>query len=171
MIVFFLVGLWHGASWLFVLWGLGNGALIVLERVWLLRWLQRAWLPVQHGWALLVTMVSLAFFRAGNVEQGWSLLKALAGLAAGSGQIHNPALYLNGQLVLALALGALFAAPLYPALAGWSRRALAPRLDALPAAAQAALALPGMLGLAALLVVSAMAVAARTYTPFVYFQF
>ncbi len=40
-IVFFLCGLWHGASWTFVIWGLLHGLFLVLERLGLGRWLSR----------------------------------------------------------------------------------------------------------------------------------
>ena len=41
-IVWFLTGLWHGASWNFVLWGLYYAVLLILEKIFLLRWLDKA---------------------------------------------------------------------------------------------------------------------------------
>ena len=67
-IVFFLCGLWHGAAYTFVIWGLYHGALLVLER------LLRGWtgmrLPPLLGWAytMVAVMVGWVFFRAETVE-------------------------------------------------------------------------------------------------------
>lgn len=56
-IVWLLTGFWHGASWNFVLWGVYFGILLVLEKLFLLRWLKKLPNPLRHIYALvLVTM-------------------------------------------------------------------------------------------------------------------
>ena len=66
--VFFLCGLWHGASWNFVIWGLFHGLFLVLERRGLGRRREAAWAPLRHVYALLVVMVGWVFFRAGTLQ-------------------------------------------------------------------------------------------------------
>jgi alginate O-acetyltransferase complex protein AlgI len=61
-IVWGLTGLWHGASWNFVLWGLYYGVLIALERLFLGRLLERLPRALQHLWLLFVVMVGWALF-------------------------------------------------------------------------------------------------------------
>ncbi len=56
--VFFLCGLWHGASMNFVIWGLYFGVFLVLERVGLSAWLASWWTPLRHLYLLIVVMVS-----------------------------------------------------------------------------------------------------------------
>src|SRR6185295_9756162 len=57
VIVFFLCGLWHGAQWTFVLWGLFHGAFLVLERGPAGRGLETLWSPARHVYLMLVVMI------------------------------------------------------------------------------------------------------------------
>jgi alginate O-acetyltransferase complex protein AlgI len=52
--VFCLCGLWHGAGWNFLVWGLFHGAFLVLERTAAGRRLGAGWAPLRHAYTLLV---------------------------------------------------------------------------------------------------------------------
>ena len=67
--VFFLCGLWHGASWTFAAWGLFHGAFLVLERMKAGRMIDSLWSPVRHLYTLLVVSVGWVLFRADTVPQ------------------------------------------------------------------------------------------------------
>jgi D-alanyl-lipoteichoic acid acyltransferase DltB (MBOAT superfamily) len=72
-----LCGLWHGASWNFVLWGALHGCALVFVSLW------RRYgpsLPALLGWALTFTFVVLTdvIFRAGSVEAAWNIFQGLA---------------------------------------------------------------------------------------------
>jgi alginate O-acetyltransferase complex protein AlgI len=170
--VFFLCGLWHGASWTFVFWGFFHGAFLVVERVGLGRLLDRLWLPLRHGYALLVVVVGWVFFRAATFTQAVHFLGAMAG-QSGTAVEFSPAVYLDNAVLLALLAGPICAGPLLPLAESLRRRALAacqhsPRLsDAL----EATLAFGSVAVLAGLLLTSAMLLAAGTYNPFIYFRF
>lgn len=171
LIVFFLTGLWHGAAWRFIVWGLYHGAFLMLERFGLGRVLDRAPRPLRHLYAVLVVMVGWVFFRADSLPQALGYL----------GRMVRPqavpdiglALLINAQSLAALAAGTLFAAPLLPALmarlgvvrAGAPRPDLPPRLET-----RSVHALPVPL-LAAGFVVSVALLAASTLNPFLYFRF
>jgi alginate O-acetyltransferase complex protein AlgI len=62
IIVWFLTGLWHGASWNFILWGLYFGGLIAIERVLLSKLLQRMPTFVSHAYLLFAAIVGWAIF-------------------------------------------------------------------------------------------------------------
>jgi D-alanyl-lipoteichoic acid acyltransferase DltB (MBOAT superfamily) len=72
-----LCGLWHGASWNFVLWGTLHGCALVFVSLWR-RYGPR--LPALLGWALTFTFVVLTdvIFRAGSVEAAWHIFRGLA---------------------------------------------------------------------------------------------
>jgi len=121
--VFFLCGLWHGATWSFVIWGLFHGAFLIIERVGLLRWLERVG-PWRHLYVLLVVMVGWVFFNARDLTQATTYLSVMFGLRHGSGLEYNLGLYLNPALLLALGAGLLGSMPIIPLLRkAWERAA------------------------------------------------
>jgi alginate O-acetyltransferase complex protein AlgI len=174
VIVFFLCGLWHGASWTFVLWGLFHGSFLVLERMGLGRLLERAWAPVGHLYALLVVMVGWVFFKAETLSQALALLGAMIGLAQPSAAAYQPLINLNAEVVLMLLVGVVACLPVLPLLARFQDSLLAaPRLarGRLALAWQTAVAFTPVAALAFLFLASAMLLAAGTYNPFIYFRF
>jgi hypothetical protein len=72
-----LCGLWHGASWTFVLWGTLNGCALVICSLWR-RYCPR--LPSLLGWALTVSVVLLTgvIFRAGTLDAAWHVFRGLS---------------------------------------------------------------------------------------------
>lgn len=74
-VVWFLTGLWHGASWTFVIWGLYYGFLISLEKLFLGKLLQRLPRVFRHIYLLLIVLIGWVFFRVDNIIQGISFIK------------------------------------------------------------------------------------------------
>ncbi|OGJ71766.1 hypothetical protein A3G69_01980 [Candidatus Peribacteria bacterium RIFCSPLOWO2_12_FULL_53_10] len=64
IIVMTLAGLWHGAAWNFVLWGLYYGILLALEKIFLLDLLQKIPAVFQHLWTMLLVMMGWVLFRS-----------------------------------------------------------------------------------------------------------
>jgi alginate O-acetyltransferase complex protein AlgI len=160
--VFFLCGLWHGASWNFVIWGLLHGAFLVLERGPFGARLARAWAPVRHLYALAVVMVGWVFFRLESLPEALGYLRVMAGLGTGTGTVYHLDLYLDPEVLLALGAGIVGSMPVVPRLAAWveARAGWRPAADAL-----------GQAALLVVLVLSACGLAAGTYNPFIYFRF
>jgi alginate O-acetyltransferase complex protein AlgI len=156
--VFFLCGLWHGASWTFVIWGLFHGTFLVIERVLGMNGRGRRPSPAGHVYTLAVVVVGWVFFRADTLAGALAFLKAMAGRGGVEPTPLTVQWYLTPELLLALGAGAIGSTPWIGRLArareGWW---------AIDAAATAALSL--------LLVASVMQMAARTYNPFIYFRF
>jgi alginate O-acetyltransferase complex protein AlgI len=98
---FFLCGLWHGASWNFVIWGIYHGLFLIFEKIY--------WLDFQKCLPrfinILITfffvMFGWAVFRAESVPQIIDYLAALLGLAPGEGTV----LYLTGNIKASIAIG------------------------------------------------------------------
>lgn len=76
-LVFFLCGLWHGASWNFIVWGLFHGLFLVLERTRFHTTLSRMPGIARHSYAMLVIMIGWVFIRANSLGQAFAYLKAL----------------------------------------------------------------------------------------------
>lgn len=79
LIVFFLTGLWHGASWNFIVWGLFHGMFLVLERLGFGKVLNKLPRIFQHIYTLLIVMIAWVFFRAADLSQGLVFVKNMFG--------------------------------------------------------------------------------------------
>ena len=87
-VCFLLSGLWHGAAWTYVAWGAYNGVFLVLERLFLLRWLDRLPPLAANAFTFAVTVAGWLVFRAGSLGQAGAMLSAMlqpgrAGTVAG----------------------------------------------------------------------------------------
>ena len=156
MVVWGLTGLWHGASWNFLIWGLYFGVILIIEKLWLGKYLKKLPAAVQHIYTLFLVLVSWAIFAVEDFGQLGGYLKAMFGQAAGGGMDGNFLYYLGAYLPLLL-IGAAASTP--AAAAVWKRL---PR--------KVILVLVPILVLLGLLVSTAYLVDA-TYNPFLYFRF
>ena len=78
MVVWALTGLWHGAAWNFVLWGLLFAVLLVVEKHWLLSKLNQAkvW---NHIYVLLVVIIGFVLFNASSVKDAFTVIGGMFG--------------------------------------------------------------------------------------------
>ena len=79
-IVWGLTGLWHGASWNFVVWGLYFGVLLGIERAFLLRWLQKLPAFIQHLYLLIAVLFSWVLFVFEDIQEGVHYAKVMLGI-------------------------------------------------------------------------------------------
>ena len=165
-IVFLLTGLWHGASWNFVVWGLVHGLFLVIERAGLGRLLDRAPRLVGHLYTLVVVLMAWVFFRITDLTEAWHTILAMVGANPGDAALNPPALFVTHSTLVALAIGVLGALNVHALVGRWTGlRRTEPHL---PGGVRGALEVAGLL---LLFVGVAMAVASTTYSPFIYFRF
>ncbi len=91
LIVWFLTGLWHGASWNFVLWGLYFGNLILIEKLFLQKSMTRWPKTVRHMYLLMSVIIGWVFFEFTNLTEIMSFLRIMFG-AGGNALIDNQAI-------------------------------------------------------------------------------
>lgn len=94
-IVWSLTGLWHGASWKFVLWGLYYGLFICLEKYITKDLLQRLPNAVRHIYLLIIMLIGWVFFRTDNISWGLGFVKVMMGIGANPIINNNVLVYLN----------------------------------------------------------------------------
>lgn len=80
-VVWFLTGLWHGASWNFVLWGLYFGFLIGIEKLWLTPLLERLWRPLRHLYLLVAVLLGWVLFALTDVSEIKTYMLTMLGLS------------------------------------------------------------------------------------------
>jgi alginate O-acetyltransferase complex protein AlgI len=157
--VFALCGLWHGASWNFVIWGALHGLFLVLERALYGRQLSLLPRAIQHGYTLVVVCIGWVFFRAPDLTTAGNFLSAMIGAAGPSPASHAVSLFVTPAVQLAAAAALIFVAPLVPHLLSVS------------GAKDKARAWLGIPVTALLLVACASHLATTSYNPFIYFRF
>lgn len=108
-VVWLLTGLWHGASWNFVLWGALFGVLLMLEKLWLGVWLSRRPRFFQHLYVLLLVVISFVIFNADGLSGVRSDLAGLFGLSGLPAVSFDALYYLRsyGVLLLVCIVGAM----------------------------------------------------------------
>lgn len=79
-IVWFCTGLWHGANWTFILWGLYYGCLLLLEKLFLREKLEKLPKPISHTYTLLVVLIGWVFFMSPNITTAFSTLGKMIGI-------------------------------------------------------------------------------------------
>ena len=156
-ICFLLSGLWHGASWNFVLWGAYNGLFLTLDRLFLQQALKRCGTVIATAVTLFIVMIGWAIFRSDSLTHLATFLSALSGMTHATDTSEIPA-----EVPFALAAGVVIsllpATPIYPALiSAYDKRASL-----------------RVLTVAILVVIYVLAIARAVtvpFQPFIYFRF
>ena len=106
-VVWFLTGMWHGATVNFVLWGLYFCFFLIMEKTWLLKVLERLPRFFSHVYALVIIYFGWLLFAWEDIPKHRVYLKAMAGIGEG-GLINRETMYLlvsNAVLLLIFAVG------------------------------------------------------------------
>ena len=169
--VFFLCGLWHGASWTFIAWGLFHGFFIALERTVIGKYIAMLPRPIRHCYVLLVVMIGWVFFRAENIEYALNYIQTLFRFYSYP-YIDGVLSYaISTEFYWALTLGLIISTPAIPALSKWSVQ----KIDMLGNSAQvAAKSMHGIVWMSFMVFViiySSTALLSGTHNPFLYFRF
>ncbi len=165
LVVFLLTGLWHGAGWNFVVWGMMHGAFMLAERTRFGQWLERAPAIIARTYLLFIVLVTWVFFRCTDITTAWRFLHAMCTPGHGDPVHVHAAWYLPNDAALALAIGLFGAVGWYDRARELGRRYL--QHMSRPEVNRAARDVI-MIGLFSLVL---MAVATRAHDPFIYFRF
>ena len=159
LIVWFLTGLWHGAAWNFVIWGLYFCVLLVIEKLFLGKLLEKLPEILQHVYTMFFVIVSWVIFSWGDCVDGSGYLKTMFGLA-GKGMADQTSIYLLLSFAVLLLIAVIGSTSLPVRL--WER--LGRKNSAV------SFALTGI-GIFVILVLSVAFLVNSSYNPFLYFRF
>lgn len=173
LIVFFCTGLWHGANWTFIVWGLWHGFFIVAEDAakklfGLGKHGKNRRNPVEtvlkHLYTLLVVLIGFVIFRADNMGQAFSMIGAMfSGIRASAQTGLLLAQCLTPLTMFALLFGLVGSTPVLPMVC---RKA-----EQQTGSIYVCLRVLSYVGALVLLLVDILHLSAASYVPFIYFQF
>lgn len=111
-IVWFCTGLWHGANWTFILWGLYYGCLLLLEKFFLREKLEKLPKPISHIYTLLVVLIGWVFFMSPNITTAFTTLGKMIGIGATT-FANNQAKFMLKSYFILFALAILLSTKVY----------------------------------------------------------
>ncbi len=160
LVVWMLTGFWHGAAWNFVLWGLYFAFFLMIEKLWLLKRLERS-RYLSHIYTLFLVMISFVIFHGESMGQVVSDLAGLVG-AGGIPLVSAEAVYYLRSFGVVLLAGGIGATPFVSAFFR--------KISENPAGGKI-LNLAEPFGLAGLLLIMTAYLVDGSFNPFLYFRF
>lgn len=159
IIVWMLTGFWHGASWNFVAWGLYYGAILIIEKVFLLKIVEKMPKFVRHIYTMFFVIIGWVLFSFDSFKRGAEFIAGMFGLG-GYSVINKEFIYLllnNLVLLVILVIG--------------STDIPKKCMERLAAKNNNGFRVLGIIGLETILAICVAYLVASTYNPFLYFRF
>ena len=161
-VVWLLTGIWHGANWTFIVWGVYFGVILIIEKfTGLDKWLAKSKV-VGHFYTLFLVLISWVFFRANSLGDAVSYLKYMFGMQDAALTTPLTHLYFSENIMI-LIIGILAALP----FSKWAKRWY--HMESVTI--QKVMKLLGMVALVILFFTSVSYLVKGTYNPFIYFNF
>ena len=157
LIVWFLTGAWHGASWNFILWGLYFGIVLIIEKMFLLKVLEKLPKIFRHIYSILLILVSWVIFAFEDLSKVFEYIKAMF---ANNVIYNNEALYYLKNYLFIIAIGILCSLPIWKKLKEKIDKKENRWLDILTS-----------FGYLAIFLLSTASLVTDSFNPFLYFRF
>ena len=168
-LIFLLCGLWHGANWTFIVWGLYHGLFLVIERLGLSRMIYKT--PYIFGWlyTIFVVICGWVIFRAATLEGALKYFKSMLGLAQTNGiGRYSIYMYLENDVLIALFFGLIACSPFIKNIILLKVNIANSLQDSLSVSIWRYLVI---LSLLLIFIFSSASIAGGNYNPFIYFRF
>ena len=158
-IVFVLTGIWHGANFTFLIWGLFHGALLIVERLFLGRILENnRHKIINHLYTIFAVMIAWVIFRSDNIYQAGSIIGGLFDFAGDNFRFIS---FLSMKLILFIIIGIALCGPVQRKFGQWYKYSCKEKW----------VMNTDLVIQVGLFVLSVLSLIGDTYNPFIYFQF
>ncbi len=157
LIVWFLTGAWHGASWNFILWGVYFGIVLILEKAFLLKVLEKLPKIVGHIYSIILILVSWAIFAFEDLAKVVEYIKAMF---INQSLYNSEALYYLKNYGFIIVIGIICCVPLWKKLKEKIDKKNSVVLETITS-----------IGYVAILVLSTASLVTDSFNPFLYFRF
>lgn len=159
LVVWFLTGLWHGAAWNFIIWGLLFGILLILEKTIFKKIIEKIPKIIKHIFVLLIVMISFVIFSGNKMEDIIMQILGLFGIGT-AGVVSTVSIHYLKSYLIILLVGIIGSTPLI--------KKLAEKLEN---------KFPKIINIAEILLITALLILCTSYiidgsfNPFLYFRF
>lgn len=158
-VTFILLGLWHGADWKYIAFGVIHGFFMVLERIKNGRIIDYMPKPFRNLYTLTVVFISWIVFRSENLNYAFSYLKTLFGWTKQEIIFQQTEYFLRPEIIFIILVGIICSTPIFSYLGRFEKN-FNPWFKMIR-----------LFGLCCLILLITIAVASQTYNPFLYFRF
>ncbi len=165
-VVWFLTGFWHGAAWNFMFWGLYFGVLLVIEKFFLLKHMERMPKILTHGYVLLASVISFVIFDAVDMQAAFAYVGAMFGLR-GIPLVTGETLYYLRSNAILLVFAVIGATPM---VKQWANKVMNANWTTGTVGASVAMGVEFIV-LIGLFIVSTAFLVDGSFNPFLYFRF
>ena len=160
-IVWALTGIWHGANWTFVIWGLMFGIMLIIEKLFLTKHLEKMPSILQRIYVLFTVMISFIIFNANSIGEAWNNIIGLFG-ANGESLINASTVYYLKSYLVVLVIAIIGSTPLLKNI-----------IEKLKTKTNAnkIINLLEPIAMASILIIVTASLLDNSYNPFLYFRF
>ena len=160
-IVWALTGIWHGANWTFVIWGLMFGIMLIIEKLFLTKHLEKMPSILQRIYVLFTVMISFIIFNANSIGEAWNNIIGLFG-ANGESLINASTVYYLKSYLVVLVIAIIGSTPLLKNI-----------IEKLKTKTNAnkIINLSEPIAMASILIIVTAYLVDNSYNPFLYFRF
>lgn len=170
LIVFFVTGIWHGASWNFVAWGMIHGLFMIIEKLGFDRILERMWKPIQHIYTLFIVMMAWVLFRANDFTHAWGYFKSMFSYKSLDLNMDVLATFNNNEVYTITVIAILSSTLLWVKLYDMTRSFVVSR-NGLTKIASISYTFLVIAFVTLVMVLSTTYLVTNSYNPFIYFRF
>lgn len=160
-LVFFFTGLWHGASLNFIVWGLINGAFMMIESYKIIN-TEKWFRPFRHIYTLLITVTAFVFFRADSISEACGFIGKMFSLSGINSE--NTAVFrqqITPMYIIMLVLACVFSMPVWQTVRS---KITSQKIISTAEACSYVVSI-------VLLLVCILTLSSASYNPFIYFRF
>lgn len=160
-IVFLLTGIWHGAAWNFVVWGLWHGFFIIIEKIINIKEFEQKYTQkwvhtLQHIYCIMAFVIGWVMFRADTLTYAWEYIKNMFGLLKIQNITYGIGYYIDTFEIIIFITALLCSIPIFNKM-----------LDVKNKFGRVCI----NIWLLVMFILSTAAIASSTYNPFIYFRF
>ena len=170
LIVFFVTGIWHGASWNFVAWGMMHGLFMIIEKLGFDKLLNRIWKPFQHIYVLFVVMMAWVLFRADDFTHAWGYYEAMFSYQSADINLDILNIFLNDEIYFVFIIAILSSTRIWVVIYN-NALALFSKSERQMNFAKVIWTFLVVVFVMGVMVLSTNYLVANSYNPFIYFRF